>query len=166
MASPAQADTCTGQSATPDEPSSSLSIVPTELVRDLLGWIGAHSDYDVAAAQADPPEIRLCDTGDDLPYRDGHTLVETGEIALYDPRRKLIHLVRPWHPDQPRDQSVLLHELVHHVQLTSRSWYCLQETEWQAYRLQEKWLAEAGIDPKFDWLWIHTLSVCPRDVHP
>jgi hypothetical protein len=61
---------------------------------------------------------------------------------------------------------VLLHELVHAVQFDNRSWDCLGAPEWQAYKMQEAWLAEHGISADFDWLLIYMQSRCPRDIHP
>jgi hypothetical protein len=61
---------------------------------------------------------------------------------------------------------VLLHELIHHVQLANRDYECLEQPEWEAYQLQEAFLAEHGIASGFDWLQIYFLSQCPRDIHP
>jgi hypothetical protein len=47
--------------------------------------------------------------------------------------------------------SVLLHELVHHYQSESGvDLPCLGEQEREAYQIQEKWLAERGVD-----IWDH-----------
>jgi len=40
------------------------------------------------------------------------------------------------------------------------------KAEWEAYKLQEAWLAEQGLASGFDWPQIFLLSRCPWDVHP
>lgn len=69
-------------------------------------------------------------------------------------------------PANPRDVSILLHELTHHVLFTNRSYACLQESEWEAYKLQEAYLEENEIASGFGWLQIYFLSKCPSDIHP
>ncbi len=53
--------------------------------------------------------------------------------------------VRPLALDNLLDQGILLHELVHHMQVSnSIEFDCREETERQAYRLQVAWLREHG----------------------
>ncbi len=115
-------------------------------VRALLGWIGRNAGYDVGPALADPPAIRFCSTGETIEYEDRRVVVDRRLRAAYDVERRAIDLVRPWRPDDVRDRGTLLHELIHHVQLTSRAWSCWGKAEWQAYKLQEAWLAEQGVE--------------------
>ncbi|GMG83783.1 hypothetical protein LNKW23_29970 [Paralimibaculum aggregatum] len=87
--------------------------------------------------------------------------------GLYAATGATIYLVRPWSPRDPRDVSALLHELVHHRQTEARHWYCENAQEWEAYRLQARWLGELGIDPGFYWPAILLEASCtPRDIHP
>ncbi|MEX5727288.1 hypothetical protein Ga0609869_000641 [Rhodovulum iodosum] len=140
--------------------------VPGALVQELLVWIGRATGYDVAESLARPPEIDFCSKGEWVDYEDARVLVDDQLRAVYDWPRRRVLIVRPWHADAPRDVSVLLHELVHHVQLLNRDWECLQAPEWEAYKLQDRWLAERGIASGFDWLAIYFMSRCPRDIHP
>jgi hypothetical protein len=71
--------------------------------------------------------------------------------------------VQPWSPDSLVDRSVLLHELVHDVQLRNRDWDCTGAPEWEAYRLQDLWLQEHGVILPFDWPAIRRLSECPPE---
>jgi hypothetical protein len=139
---------------------------PGALVRRLLGWLAAHSDYDTGRAAADPPEIRFCRSGEVIRYEGHDILVEPDLRAAFDLRARRIYLVLPWRADDPRNVSALLHELIHDVQFAARDWPCPQATEWEAYRLQAAWLEEQGIDPGFDWFGIHMRARCPGDVHP
>lgn len=136
------------------------------LVAELLDWIGAASGYDVAGARADPPAIFFCDEGDVLDYPGGTAVVEPGERGVYDYEARVIYLVGPWSPEDPRQRSVLLHELVHDVQFANRAWECPNATEWEAYKLQEAWMAEQGLVAEFDWVRIWFWSKCAGNPHP
>lgn len=138
---------------------------PEALVQELLDWIAANSDYDTAQSQADPPEVVFCDAGDAIDYAGADTLVEPGERGLYDFEARRIFLVAPWAPDDPHDVAVLLHELVHDVQFSARTWECPNATEWEAYELHEAWLAERDIDADIDWLSVYFWSSCRRNPH-
>lgn len=137
------------------------------LVSGLLEWIGANSEYDVSASLANPPTVRFCEAGSQLAYEGKAIHFHSRLNGVYDEVAKQICLARPWDASGVRDRGVLLHELVHHVQLDSKSWPCPKATEWEAYKLQELWLLENGVTPDFDWMYIVLDSSCtPRDVHP
>ncbi|MGI9367922.1 MAG: DUF6647 family protein [Ruegeria sp.] len=86
--------------------------------------------------------------------------------GLYDPMESTIYLVHPWKPADPQDISVLLHELVHHRQV-GHHFYCLGAQEEQAYRLQEDWLSEQGLQADVNWIAIVIDAGCaPKDIHP
>ncbi len=71
-------------------------------------------------------------------------------LALYDTIKEIIYLPAKWNPDNIKDQSILLHELVHYMQwknkIYPKQYGCRAETEKEAYDLQEKFLAESGMD--------------------
>lgn len=155
-----------GCPVTPIQPQPDPARLPDPLVADLLDWIAAETAYDVAPIRADPPAVTFCDRGDAIFYEDLEVLVGDDIFGLYDAHRRRIVLVRPWDAADPRDRGVLLHELVHRVQLANRSWECLSAPEYEAYTLQARYLEQHGIDPGFDWLHIYFLSKCPVDIHP
>lgn len=136
------------------------------LVEELIGWIGEHGDYDVARFLENPPEISFCDCGETIDY-EGRTIVVHEPVkGVYDLEVNRITLVRPWDRQDLLNISSLLHELVHVVQYHSKEWPCWHATEWEAYKLQEQWLLERGIDPGFNWVEIQLLSSCTRrDIH-
>ena len=72
--------------------------------------------------------------------------------GLYDPESATIWLARPWAPRNPFDVGVLLHELVHHRQAVSGHWYCPGAQELPAYRLQQAWLNDLGLEPDVNWI--------------
>jgi len=138
--------------------------IPPTLLDDLVGWIARNTDYDVSLTYRSPPTISLCEPGDTVTYEGADLIVDPALRAAYDLRARRIHLVAPWSPENPFDVSVLLHELIHDVQLANRGWDCIGAPELEAYWLQDKWLAERGIRPGFDWAAIRMLSRCPPAV--
>lgn len=151
-----------GAAATPLRASN----VDAELIDGLIDWIGGNSDYDVSLLRTAPPDVFVCDSGDDIDYEGRDLIVDPELRGLYDLVNHRIVLTEPWDPGDPRHLSTLLHELIHAVQWASKDWRCIGEPEWEAHKLQETWLAEQGIDAGFDWLGIYLRSNCPRDIHP
>jgi Domain of unknown function (DUF6647) len=98
-----------------------------------------------------------------LRYRDvpGDRLTPAGAalpeiVAIYDDEAASIYLPLTWNGDSPADQSILVHELVHHLQRAAhQNFACPEEREAAAFEVQERWLAlfdtdlgrEFGIDP-------------------
>jgi hypothetical protein len=75
------------------------------------------------------------------------SMMEREVVALYDTRTGTILLDHSWRGDDPAEQSVLVHELVHHLQSAGdRRYACAQAREKEAYRAQSDWLARSGQD--------------------
>lgn len=144
------------------------SVLPEESLKvSLLEWIGENSEYDVSGSIASPPRVAFCKHGSTLIYEGKAIHFDDRLNGVYDQQTKQICLARPWRAASTKDQGVLLHELVHHVQFENRKWTCPKATERQAYRLQEAWLLENGYRPDFNWVYVIMTSSCtPRDVHP
>jgi hypothetical protein len=65
--------------------------------------------------------------------------------ALYDDSRRVIYLQQGWTGTTPAEVSVLVHELVHHLQnAAGMKFSCPQEREKDAYKAQREWLALFG----------------------
>ena len=65
--------------------------------------------------------------------------------SLYNNVTKTIYLTPQWTGRTPAELSVLVHEMVHHLQNVSGERYaCPQEREKLAYQAQEKWLSLFG----------------------
>ncbi len=136
------------------------------LLGELFDWIDRNTAYGPTPEGERLRAVRGCDVGEEIVY-EGVVLVVPSELrAAYDHEEKVVYLVRPWSDRNPHDVATLLHELVHFRQFAARDWPCPQATEWEAYKLQERWLAERGIDAGLDWVQILLLSRCKRDVHP
>jgi hypothetical protein len=62
-------------------------------------------------------------------------------LAAYDPDTKTILLPERWSGSTPTELSILVHEMVHHLQYVAGTKYaCLQAREELAYAAQDKWL--------------------------
>lgn len=156
-ATPVPADDTDG---CPVEPASPIIRFPDKIIDTLIGWIAVSTDYDVRSTYDAPPTISFCDIGDIVEYEGKSLLVEKELQAAIDFSRRHIYLVMPWNEANLFDLSVLLHELIHDVQLANRGWECIGEPEWEAYRLQDLWLRQHGILWDFDWPAIAEISNC------
>jgi hypothetical protein len=66
-------------------------------------------------------------------------------VSVYQDKEKSIVLPLGWKGVTPADISILVHEMVHHLQNSARLHYaCPQEREALAYAAQEKWLGLFG----------------------
>jgi len=73
-------------------------------------------------------------------------------VAGYDPLTKTIFLPKGWTGSTPAELSVLVHEMVHHLQNVARIKYeCAQASEELAYAAQDKWLGLFGRDLATDF---------------
>ena len=70
---------------------------------------------------------------------------QAGTVALYNDDTKTIYLPHGWAGRTPAELSVLVHEMVHHLQNIAKLTHeCPQEREKLAYEAQDKWLALFG----------------------
>jgi hypothetical protein len=68
-------------------------------------------------------------------------------VALYEDATHTIYLREGWTGATPAETSVLVHEMVHHLQnLAGEKFECAQAREKPAYAAQKKWLEAAGLD--------------------
>ena len=121
----------------------------TALIAGLLAWIAAHTAYDAAAAGI--PAVRVVD--DVCAELDLEP--PCGVAAWYDHRSATIGLRRGWTGDSLEDRSLLLHELIHHVQAAVGAFdfdsplaRCRGESE--AFALMARWMAENGERARLD----------------
>jgi hypothetical protein len=62
-------------------------------------------------------------------------------VALYDDQTRTIYLSDKWTGNTPAELSVVVHEMVHHLQNAAGATYeCPAEREKLAYQVQDKWL--------------------------
>jgi hypothetical protein len=68
-------------------------------------------------------------------------------VAIYDDLDRTIYLPEGWTGSTPTELSVLVHEMVHHLQnLAALPFACHEEREQLAYAAQREWLALFGRD--------------------
>jgi hypothetical protein len=99
----------------------------------------------------------------------GHTLpLIAGRdlLAIYDVREKTIYLPEGWTGATPAELSVLIHEMVHHLQNVAGMRYeCPEAREKPAFAAQEQWLALFGSnlmdDFELDPFTVLVRSTCP-----
>jgi hypothetical protein len=71
----------------------------------------------------------------------------SGYLALYHADSQTVLLRRDWDMRDLRDRSILVHELVHHMQAQAeRDYVCRGAMEREAYEVQSTWLEARGAD--------------------
>jgi hypothetical protein len=70
---------------------------------------------------------------------------ESDILAVYDPTTQTIYLPQGWSGHTPAEVSVVVHEMVHHLQSRGQLKYeCPQAREKLAYAVQNGWLDQFG----------------------
>ena len=119
-----------------------------QLVIILSLWLTANFDLPPAAelphvVQMPSEQIAAIHYGN---ANDGRTNA-ADFLGAYDSRTETIYLREGWSPGSVADVSVLVHELVHHLQHRADLRYsCPQAREALAYEAQARWLALFGDD--------------------
>ena len=134
------------------------------MVITLISWIAAISNF----AVVDPPRILLIPKReiDEYYYRPSEVNKFFQLQAIYKSTNAMIYLRDTWRSTELYDQSVLLHELVHHLQMNNNvKAPCQAAKERQAYDLQVAWLREQGVENPYalmgtNELTIYLLSSC------
>jgi len=72
---------------------------------------------------------------------------EVDVVSLYGTETKTIYLLEGWRGKTPGELSMLVHEMVHHLQNVGQlKFACAQEREKLAYKAQDGWLGLFGSD--------------------
>lgn len=136
-----------------------------ELIAALMIWINAYTGLPVPAEQplvlfVDQCEIRQIYAGSGAV--DCEDMESMRAAALYMPERKTVYLPDTWQAGDLGDVSMLLHELVHHMQ--AESGQKMKDTgctgglvERPAYDAQEGFLRGAGLDDPYKAMGINKL---------
>lgn len=118
---------------------------PAELLLDaIVTWLSANFDL---PANYDHPRIAFVPAAEIAALRFGLAGAEGQNqvVAVYVDRTRTIFLRQDWSSRTPAGLSVLVHELVHHLQHLDRRVYdCPQQREKLAYDAQAKWLGLFG----------------------
>jgi hypothetical protein len=77
---------------------------------------------------------------------------QTDTVAVYHDPTQTIYLAQDWNGSTPAEQSILVHEMVHHFQnVLGLRYECSQAREELAYRAQNRWLGLFGSDLATDF---------------
>ncbi|MGY8663156.1 DUF6647 family protein [Bradyrhizobium sp. UFLA05-109] len=133
-----------------------------DLFDEIVAWLT--SNFDLPAIKERPAieftsrmelaRLRARDLASSQSFigNDGQ-LAQREVVALYDNNTRTILLPDDWGGTSPADQSVLVHEMVHHLQnLGKLKFDCPQAREKTAYLAQAKWLERFGmsLEKEFD----------------
>ena len=133
-------------------------------MNEIVTWLS--SNFDLPAIK-DRPGIELASKtklatmhAEDRAHWQGLTQAEEMDqstqrrvVALYNIKSKTIFLPDDWIGKSPVDQSVLVHEMVHHLQnVANLKFECPMAREKLAYLAQDKWLGRFGtsLEKEFD----------------
>jgi len=126
----------------------------SELLASIVTWLSENFDL---PATSDPPRVELVsqarmaalrfrDLETDRRSLEGSPEQRSNVIAVYDSANRAIYLQEEWR-GSPAEVSVLVHEMVHHLQTVAGLKYeCPQAREKSAYAAQEKWLSRYGLN--------------------
>ena len=166
---PAKSDTLHNEYAEQHNKYAEQEIAPSakissETVRSYLDWIIQQTGWPAAGV----PPIRVTSFAH---LRELSGLSSDAEwirpAAFYSKSEHLIYLADRWNKDDLVDQSILVHELVHHLQIEDHvQLACWGRYEAQAYELQIQWLRTQGVKDPHNLLHasktsIETLAECP-----
>jgi hypothetical protein len=136
--------------------------VSAKLLTAIVAWLSSNYDlpsiYDPPVIEFVPPTmmatLRHRDVASDIwsgaqasfgdveAFRSSSTIV-----AIYDDADRAIYLPKTWTGDTPTELSVLVHEMVHHLQnVAAMRFACLEAREKLAYAAQRDFLELFGRD--------------------
>jgi hypothetical protein len=134
------------------------------LLQDILAWLPANFDLptgNIAPAIKFLSKERLAairydrvTAGHDRESPPATSLgQERDVVALYDDNSETVFLPTGWTGATPAEQSVLVHEIVHHLQNVARLKFdCPMAREKLAYLAQDRWLERfgSGLEKEFE----------------
>jgi len=96
---------------------------------------------------------------------DGSDSPRRGVVAVYHHASRTIYLPVGWKGDTPAELSVLVHELVHHLQTAGGVRFeCPQQREQIAYQAQDRWLrlfdSDLAREFEIDSFTLKVLTAC------
>jgi hypothetical protein len=126
-------------------PAAAEPLQPPPLLDTIALWL--EINFDLPAAQKHP-RLATLPAAELVEMRYGsESSVSPGEVvAVYDDNGT-IYFTEGWTGDSPAQLSVLVHEMVHHLQISADMRFaCPGEREAVAYRAQEAWLELFGMN--------------------
>jgi hypothetical protein len=150
--SPAKSDN--GRAEQEVSPSVKIS---SETVHSYINWIVQQTGW----TAANVPPIKITSFAH---LRELSGLATEAEwirpAAFYSKDDHVIYLADSWNKDDLVDQSILVHELVHHLQIEDQIRFaCWGRYEAQAYELQIQWLRTQGVKDPHKLLHASKMSI-------
>ncbi|MEP2120713.1 MAG: DUF6647 family protein [Bauldia litoralis] len=109
-------------------------------------WLVANFDLEPATRSPDLAKVapaRLVE----IRYGPASSVSPGAVMGAYDKASHTIYLSETWDGRTPEQLSVLVHEMVHHLQASNETRFaCPAERERLAYRAQDEWLRLFGLD--------------------
>jgi hypothetical protein len=105
-------------------------------------------------ANLNHPGIKFVSAAEMIAQRTGVSASEISSdiVALYSNESKTIYLMDGWTGKTPAELSILVHEMVHHLQNVGQlKFACSEEREELAYKAQDDWLHLFGRDLERDF---------------
>jgi hypothetical protein len=117
---------------------------PPPLLDTIALWLGVN--YGLPEPAAAPALVRVRPSKlVTMRYGAGTTVPPGDVVAVYDDGARTIYLSEGWTGRTPAELSVLVHEMVHHLQAEADMRFaCPGAREKLAYRAQEAWLGLFG----------------------
>ncbi|WP_211217817.1 DUF6647 family protein [Fodinicurvata sediminis] len=119
---------------------------PPSLLDTITLWLAANFEL---PSSPEPPALVTVPASVLVEIRYGSAgSVSPGDVmALYDDTSRTIYLTEGWTGSTPAQLSILVHEMVHHLQSSSDMRFaCPGERELLAYRAQGAWLELFGLN--------------------
>lgn len=137
-----------------DGPSSATDRA-VQMFQEIVGWLSSNfelpsTDSPPTIAFASQIELMKLRTADRAQWQgfkyDDDPSILRDVVAVYDTATSTIYLPLDWLGASPADQSVLVHEMVHHLQNTAKLKYeCPGAREKIAYLAQDAWLKRSDL---------------------
>ena len=123
----------------------------------IVAWLAAnfalpeshdHPEVNLVAADAMQVErLKAAERGQPRKFRTSEEASTPQIVAFYDDATQMIYLSHRWTGNTPAELSVLVHEMVHHLQnVTGMKYACPEAREKLAYLAQDKWLNQFGLN--------------------
>ena len=128
------------------------------IIAGLTAWIIAKTGWTVQA----PPKIVFVPQNQivEMMYGPGEVTKHIHVEALYALKDKTIYLPQDWSANKLSSRGALLHELIHHLQITNNvKVRCVHAHERQAYDLHIAWLRENGIKNPYKFLKVDEFTI-------
>lgn len=121
------------------------------MLAEIEVWLSKHFDLPMPTTH---PWVQLASPARITALRYGAFKSQTSDanadgrdtVAVYDNSTQTIYLPEGWHGGKPAEMSLLVHEIVYHMQNQGKLKYeCPQAREKLAYAAQARWLTGFGL---------------------